>query len=182
MKTKLFLFALFAMVALSVSAQSDYSNYLNKAMSKIDEGDCASAKKFYNVYKELSGKSVSSLELLIEDCIGDTAKHYAVGDKIIIDKNIYKVAYVEDNGKHGFAVCEMGSGPLTDDMLKNRLIPTLSEFDLIKENNEILKLNGQYWSPSVRSGYRQAVGVGASNDIGCNGNGCTFDILYVYRF
>lgn len=182
MKTKLFLFALLAMAALSVSAQSDYSNYLNKAMSKIEDGDCVSAKKFYNVYKELSGKSVSSIEILIEDCIGDTAKHYNVGDKIIIDKNIYKVAYVEDNGKHGFAVCEMGSGHLTDEMLDKRLIPTFSEFNLIKENNDILKLDGTYWTPSVRSGYRQAIGLGKSRDNGCGGMTCVFDILYIHRF
>ena len=50
MKTKFFLLALFATFALSISAQTDYSNYLSKAMAKLEEGDCASAKKFYNVY------------------------------------------------------------------------------------------------------------------------------------
>ena len=153
MKTKTLLLAIAAMMTLGVSAQSDYSNYLNKAMEKLDAGDCSAAKKLYNVYKELSKDTIISFEALIEDCGNDTIKTYAVGDKIFIKKDIYKVAYVEDGGKHGFAVCEIGSDTLKSEYLSQRLIPTWSEFLCIAENNKILKLEGQYWTSRADGSY-----------------------------
>lgn len=68
MKNKLFLLAFFCMCVFGVNAQSDYSSYLNKALEKLEAGDCEAGRRFYNVYKELSGKSVLSVEELISDC------------------------------------------------------------------------------------------------------------------
>ena len=146
MKTKLFLFALLAMAALSVSAQSDYSNYLNKALEKIEAGDCESAKKMYNVYKELSGKSVSSVEILLTDCTGKNGpKTYKLNDKIKIGEFIYRVAYIEEDGIHGFAIYDFGAGPLTEQMIKERKVPTRSEMALIAANASKLNLDRNLW-------------------------------------
>lgn len=147
MKTKTLLHALFVMVPFCMYAQSDYSNYLNKAMSKLEEGDCVTAQKFYNVYKELSRNTVSSFEVLLEDCHNDTAKTYVVGNVMMVKNEVYKVAYVQEGGKHGFAIREMGSGPLKPEYISQQKIPTWSEFLLIEENNSILKLDGKYWTP-----------------------------------
>lgn len=153
MKTKFLLFAFLAMVTLSVSAQSDnYSNYLNKALSSIENGDCEAAKKWYNVYKDLSGKTVSSVEALIQDCTPDSAnstiKKYAINDKIIVDDLFYRVAYIEDGGLHGFAIYDFGAGPLTDSMIYSRKVPTRAEMKLIAKNADVLKLlkKEYYWT------------------------------------
>lgn len=182
MKAKSFFFAVFAMFVISANAQSDYSIYLNKALEKLESNDCEAARKSYNLYKELSGKSVSSLEVLIADCSKDTLKTYAVGDKIFIKNDIYTVAHVEEGGKHGFAVCEIGSGPLKEEMISKRLIPTWSEFNLIKENNNKLKLEGQYWTPTYNgnSSYK-AYGLGSKSHTS-GSMSYNFDILYIYRF
>lgn len=148
MKTKLFLFALLATFALSVSAQSDdYQNYLNKALSSLENGNCDAAKKWYDVYKELTGKTVSSVEVLIQDCKPtSSAKKYAINDKIEIDGFLYRVAYIEDDGAHGFAIYDFGAGPITDEMINNRKLPTKSEMALIAENADTLKLlKGEYY-------------------------------------
>ena len=186
MKTKKLLLALFFIVPFCMYAQSDYSNYLNKAMSKLEEGDCATAQKFYNVYKELSGNTVSSFEVLLKDCQNDTTKIYAVGNVMVVNNEVYKVAYIQEGGKHGFAVREMGSGPLKPEYIQQQKIPTWSEFLLIKENNTILKLDGQYWTPRYYGTYNNinqysVFGLGSRGDTWWSQTH-TCDILFIYRF
>ncbi len=184
MKTKLFLFALLAMAALSVSAQSDYSNYLNKAMEKLDEGDCSSAQKFYNVYKELSGRSVSSIELLLADCTRSASKTYAINDKIKIGNYIYRVAYIEDEGKHGFAIYDLGSGPITDEMLTNRQLPTRSEMAIIASKAKDLKLDASlyYWTLDKRSSSTNYIYKLTSKDTSWDYTSNSQATLLIYRF
>lgn len=184
MKTKSFFLALFAITSLCLNAQSDYSNYLNKAMEKLDEGDCSSAQKFYNVYKELSGKTVSSLEVLIADCSRNANKTYAINDKIKIGNYIYRVAYTEDNGAHGFAIYDLGASPLSKDRIENRQIPTRSEMAMIAVHAKDLKLdtNLWYWTLDVRDNsstwcYKFA---NKSTDWWPNGTSC--QVLLIYRF
>lgn len=61
-------------VTVYVSAQRDYSEYLDTVMVKLKAGDCNAAQKFYNVYKDLTGNTKSSIEVLIEDCIKEKEK------------------------------------------------------------------------------------------------------------
>ena len=56
---KTLLLMILVLVGGSISAQSDYSNYLNKALEKLEAGECESAQRFYNIYKELSGSQSS---------------------------------------------------------------------------------------------------------------------------
>lgn len=149
MRLRNLLFVLFALLAFQMNAQSDYSSYLNLAMERLEAGDCVSAQKLYNVYKELSGEEKPSVQILIDDCNkkNDKNKVYKINDKIEIDGRIYKVAHVEDKGKHGFAICDMGGGPITNDMISQRLLPTRSEMRIIIRNR--LKINltsGKYWT------------------------------------
>ena len=184
MKRTLILFFCFSSLLFSGYAQSDYSSYLDKALQKLESGDCDGAQKMYNVYKDLTGNTSASVERLIADCQHDTTKTYKVGDRIVIDGNFYKVAYVEDGGKRGFAVCEMGSGPLKKEYLEQRKIPTWSEFNLIKENNKILKLDGRYWADRTSGSsyyvYRLAEGVSSGGDY--YPMSYSRDILFIYRF
>ena len=187
MKTKTLLFAFFAAVAFNLNAQDgnvqkDYSHYLDKAMEKLDNGDCSAAQKLYNVYKELSKDPILSFEDLIEDCrSNDTVTKYAVGDKIKIKKDIYTVVHVEDGGKHGFAVCEYGSGTFDEKWNSDRLIPTSTEFSIMIENK--IKLHGRYWSTNVSSSGKDVwcYGFGEFEGEWINKNE-TSGILFIYRF
>lgn len=179
MKTKL-LFAFCVLFVCNVAAQSDYSSYLTQSMDELKKGNCEGAQKWYNVYKELSGESKPSVQVMIDDCIQkvNEEKSYSIGDKIKIDNKIYKVAYVEDGGKHGFAVCENGSGSKPD----NSVIPTWAEFKLIDKNNKVLKLCGKYWSTRCDSGnWYYTYGLGGRGS-GSHNSGSTYDILLIYRF
>ena len=184
MKTRILTLALFATIASCAYAQTENPNYLSKAMASLESGDCKSAQMFYNVYKELEGKTVSSLEVIIADCIAksDTSKTYIVGDRLEVNNEVYKVAYVENGGKHGFAVKEMGSGPLKPEYIQEQKIPTWSEFNLIKANNSTLKLDGQYWTPRIHDNNQyECYGLGSRpNDYWPTGRHC--DLLFIYRF
>ena len=187
MKTKALLFALFVVVPFFMNAQSDYSNYLNKAMTKLDEGDCDAAQKFYNVYKELAGKSVSSIEVLIKDCKdnqSNKAINYAINDKIKVGEYLYRVAYIEDNGAHGIAICDYGAGPLTDKMVTDRMLPTRSEMALISSNAEQLKLNKYlyYWTlDRYDSGHNYTCRL-SDYSIDIKSRESSHAILLIYRF
>ncbi len=152
---KKILFTLCALLPFFLYAQSDYSYYLNKAMSKLEEGDCASAQKSYNVYKELSGKIVTSLEVLINDC--EEANKYQIGKKMLVDGKEYTIAYLSENKQHGFAIYDAGTGTITypyhDSRIKDHKIPTLDELNLIYENNAQIGLTGQYWSRTKSNQY-----------------------------
>ena len=49
-------------------AQSEYDNYLQNAEQRLREGDCTSAQKHYNIYKELTGKTNADLQQRIDKC------------------------------------------------------------------------------------------------------------------
>ncbi len=68
-------------ITVYVSAQTDYSDYLNKALKELEAGNCDAAQKFYDVYKELSGKTVTSAEVMRADC-GRKEKTYKLGDSM----------------------------------------------------------------------------------------------------
>lgn len=149
MKAKLYLLAFFCACVLDMNAQSNYSSYLNKALEKLEIGDCESAQKFYNVYKDLSGDEKTSVQVIIDDCLQklNSEKVYAINDKIQVNSLTYKVIYIEDEGKHGFAVCDYGSGPIKDDMISARRLPTRSEMKIIYQNRRKIKLtDGYYWT------------------------------------
>lgn len=164
MKTKMLLVALFAMTSFCVNMNaqtesSDYSNYLNDAMKKLETGDCKGAQAYYNIYKELSGKSVSSVETMLNECNRDRA--YTVGETMMVDTLAYTVAYIRDGGKHGLAIRNIGwkcidcssDGYNMTEYIKRRGIPTIEELKLIYENRDILRLYDIYWSCTVSSSY-----------------------------
>lgn len=145
MKKGIFI-VMFATFALIANAQSDYSNYLNKALEKLEAGDCEAAQNFYNVYKELSGKSASSVEVLLKDC--NREKNYSVGDKIMVGDSTYTVAYIRDGGKHGLAILNRGWQSITGNSQKyvvQRGLPTLEEMKMIYSNRDLLGLYDKYW-------------------------------------
>ena len=146
MKTERIIFVLFAMFALSVNAQSDYSSYLNKAMEKLEAGDCESAQKFYNVYKDLSGESKSSVQILIDDCKKSKRKLHYLGDTINVDGKAYIVVSLSDDGKHGIAVFNKGKGKLTNKLIDDHLIPSIEELYKIRENKELIGVYDWCWS------------------------------------
>lgn len=68
MKKALILFFCFSSLIFSGYAQSDASEYLKKAMQKLESGDCDGAQRMYNVYKELTSESVGYIEKAIQEC------------------------------------------------------------------------------------------------------------------
>ncbi|MCR4665220.1 MAG: hypothetical protein K5660_07630 [Paludibacteraceae bacterium] len=153
MKTERIIFVLFAMFALTINAQSDYSSYLNKAMEKLEAGDCESAQKFYNVYKDLSGEQKPSVQVLIDDCKEAAVKKYAIGERIKFKGYTFKVAYLEPSKEHGFAICDNGySKHLYSSqmfLLEDAHLITLSELNRIIPNKNFLQLSGNYWTSTV---------------------------------
>ena len=149
MKAKAIFLVLFAMVANMANAQSDYSNYLDESLSEISKGNCEGAQKLYNVYKEMSGSEKPSVQILIDDCNkkNDENRLYKINDKIEKEGKIYKVAHIEDKGRHGFAICDMGGGSITNDMITNRQLPTRSELKIILRNRRKINVtSGKYWT------------------------------------
>lgn len=156
MKTHLIIASIFTAFAITCNAQSDYSSYLNKTMEKLEAGDCEGAQKIYNVYKELSGSTVLSIEEMISDC--GKEKKYKVGDLINVNGEEYTVAYTRDEGEHGFAIFNEGWGWLESDdrsrynsercekYLYQKGVPTLDELRQIYANKDILKLYDTYWT------------------------------------
>ncbi len=187
MKTRTLFLALLSTFAYCAYAQTESAEYLSKAMASMNSGDCRSALMFYNVYKDLDGKPLSSFERLIEDCVNgnDSTKTFNVGDVIRIGNDLYTVAYTTNKGKHGFAICEMGSGPITKELIKERKIPTWSEFEIMKTNNSIIKLSGSYWTtePANCSNCEcyKVFGLGSfGNAQDCAQN--RRSIIYIHRF
>ena len=189
MKQIFLLFCMTFMVA-SVSAQTDYSEYLNKAMEKLEAGDCNAARKFYSVYKELTGKTVNSVEDLITDC----KKELHLGDIIDVNGEQYIVAYLMDNNKHGFAIRDMGIHGLmyysrTSSIMYQltivdylRSLPSIEEMRIIYKNNGNIGLTGEYWTRSVYSTnnfYLMDLRTGKEYySVGTNENG----VLLIHRF
>ena len=147
MKRIVLLFSIFTLVA-CVSAQTDYTDYLNKALKELEAGNCDAAQKFYDVYKELSGKTVTSVEVLLADC-GGKEKTYKVGDYMKVGDEKYQVAYIRDGGKHGLAVLNKGWQSIcgkSDIYITRKGIPTLEEMKLIYSNRDIVRLYDIYWT------------------------------------
>lgn len=147
MITKLSLLAIFALFVFNVSAQSDYSSYLNKALEKLEAGDCEAGRKFYNVYKELSGKSVLSVEELISDC--SRSAGYKLGDIITVGDVKYIVVYIRDNGQHGYAVFDKGWIGLVWTDITKKSVPTLQEMKQIYANRDAVRMYDIYWTCTV---------------------------------
>ena len=136
-------------IIVCVSAQTDYTDYLDKALKELETGDCDAAQKFYNVYTELSGKTVTSVEVLLADC--GKEKTYKVGDYIKVGDEKYQVAYIRDGGKHGLAVLNKGWQSMhsnVDTYITRKGIPTLEEMKLIYSNRDIVRLYDIYWTCS----------------------------------
>lgn len=187
MKTKTFLLALFIIVPFCMYAQNDYASYLDKAMSKYEEGDCVAARKFYNVYKELSGKTVSSMEELLNGCKSKSG--YAINDKIKVGDYYYSVAYTENNGEHGLAVYDWGEGPITSKMIRKRQLPSEQELNLISSNAYKINLPcDHYWTrdkASLNSDYyyRVILMCGTSCEYSSDrGKRNNYRILLIHRF
>ena len=154
MKRIVLLFSILILVA-CVVAQTDYSDYLDKALKELEAGDCDAAQKFYNVYTELSGKKVTSVEVLLSDC--GKEKTYKVGDYIKVGNDRYQVAYIRDGGKHGLAVLNKGWQSLYYDYdiyITRKGIPTLEEMKLIYSNRDIVRLYDIYWTCTAKSDSR----------------------------
>lgn len=147
MKAKILFIALFtAAMSIFVSAQTDNSFYLSKATEMLAAGDCESAQKYYNVYKELSGDEKESIQVLINDCKKDS---YSIGEKIVKNGRAYVVAYTRDEGKHGYAVYEEGWAAISKEYTRNvgqKEVPTIEELRLIYANRDKLGLYNKYWS------------------------------------
>lgn len=147
MNTKTIIFALLTVMTFSASAQSDYSSYLNKALEKLEAGDCEAGRKFYNVYKELSGKSVLSVEELISDC--SRSAGYKLGDIITVGDVKYIVVYIRDNGQHGYAVFDKGWIGLDWTDITKKSVPTLQEMKQIYANRDAVRMYDIYWTCTV---------------------------------
>lgn len=151
MKTKLVFLSILIFNITCVCAQNDYSNYLNRAMEKLESGDCESAQKFYNVYKDLSGETKPSVQALIDNC--NQENKYRIGGKIIVDGEEYTIAHLVGNKNHGFAIRDIGvislCVPSTLEYLKKQMIPSLDEMKIIYNNNDNLGFTGKYWTSSV---------------------------------
>lgn len=149
MKQIILLFCMTFMLA-SVSAQTDYSEYLNRAMEKLEEGDCVAAQKFYNVNKELTLKSVSSVEALIADC----TKELHLGDVIDVNGEQYIIAHLMENKLHGFAIRDYGIYAMSQSQIKQlkdeQKIPTWEELMIVYKNNQYIGLTGRYWSETMK--------------------------------
>lgn len=148
MKRIVLLFSVLS-IAVSVSAQTNYSEYLDKALKELEDGNCDAAQKFYNVYKELAGKTVTSVEALLADC--GKEETYKVGDYIKVGDQKYQVAYIRDSGKHGLAVLNKGWQSMYDKRdiyITRKGVPTLEEMKLIYSNRDIVRLYDIYWTCS----------------------------------
>lgn len=185
MKTKLVFLSILIFNVASISAQSDYSNYLNRAMEKLEAGDCESASKFYNVYKDLTGDTKKSVETLIADCskkIVGQKSSYRINDKLEINGKLYRVAHIEDKGQHGFAICDMGAGPITEEMINARLLPTKSEMLIIRRRQNKLKLSGGFYWTIDRCNSGKVNSISFSGGSWCDSINSSNRILLIHRF
>lgn len=190
MKKGIFI-VMFAMFALIASAQSDYSSYLDKALEKLEAGDCESAQKNYNVYKELSGEEKNSVQIMIDDCQKTKIKKHYLGEKIWIDGRYFRVANLDAQHEHGFAIREQGTSKyLFNDHLKsgNAHLMSMKELEIILTNKHIFQLSGKYWTSNVheimprQSYWVIDVDKRTRREVYPEGNGKTYKLLYVINF
>lgn len=132
MKTKVFIFLICIFVAVETNAQSEPSDYEKRVLEALENGNCASAQFYYNIYKDLFEKVNSSLQSLIDNCQNEKSKIYNICDIISVDGKDYTVAYVSDDGKHGIAAQVIGwKYPYDIDEINKYEIPTIDELKLI---------------------------------------------------
>ena len=87
----LFLTVTLLMCNTGLFAQSEYDNYLQNAEQRLREGDCTSAQKHYNIYKELTGKTNAGIEDKIKKCKGEvTAEITAKIDSVWVECDVYE--------------------------------------------------------------------------------------------
>ena len=166
MKIKMYLVTFVAMTSLlsshaqytdsqveQISSSDKYAFYLDKALEKLEAGDCEDAQKSYDVYKELTGDKKPSVEVLIAECIANPEKTYKLGDQISVDGKDYTVAYIRDNGKHGLAVYNTGWHSISESDRAMKTIPTFNELELIYNNRDEVRLFDIYWSCSRTSSF-----------------------------
>lgn len=158
MRLQFYNFALLLIVTISLQAQSDPSTYLDKAMEKLEAGDCNGALKWYNVYKELAGVRKTSVEALIDDCANPPEIIYKLGDQIRVGEDSYTVAYIRDGGKHGLAVSNKGWASTTASntsmqrYIIQKGIPTFDELKLLYQNRDSVRMYDVYWSCTQDNG------------------------------
>ena len=149
MKFFVMVFALLAFIPV-VQAQ-DYDFYLQRVLQRIDEGDCEGAQKNYNVYKEMTGKTMASVEEMIADCLDEN--QFRIGNTINVSGENYIIAYLTENKQHGFAIKDVGinslATPQTLGYLSDKKIPSLEEMKIIYQNNGNIGLTGSYWTRSM---------------------------------
>ena len=75
-KTKLLLFALFATIVIGAYAQSDPNTYLDNAWKLLEAKDCEGAQRNYDIYKKLTGNTVSYLQSGINNCKNNKGGKY----------------------------------------------------------------------------------------------------------
>lgn len=187
MRTKAIIFALLTAISVSLSAQSDYSSYLNKALEKLEAGDCEAGRRFYNVYKELSGKSMLSVEELISDC--SRSAGYKLGDIIEVNNEKYIVVYIRDNGQHGYAVLDKGWDTMKSDNVTRKDVPTLPELKQIYNNRDAVRMYDIYWTCTEPTSKKNAnyyiymdFSTGATNEAYRTSSVNIAKVLYIHRF
>lgn len=128
MKKTLITLSMISVFALYGYAQTDYSDYLNKAMEKVEAGDCDAAQRFYNVYKELTGNTSSWLEKAIKDCVGEKCNSQRAIPAGYVDLGLPSGTLWKTYNENGFfsyydAVNRFGTK-----------LPTRNQFDELIEN------------------------------------------------
>lgn len=199
-------------VALCIAAQTndDYSWYLNKAKEQLGKGECDKAERNYNHYKALAHDSLPSLERQIQECLRVQAQAsqkvdteivfvpvqapaaeskpkskentYKVGQSIVINNITYVVAFVKEDGKHGFAISNQGRGRLTQKMIDERKVPSLEELIQMAQNKDELCLYERCWSYSRSSSDRYYSYDFASKEKVVRDKSDKNTILLIYRF
>jgi len=155
MKLKILFCSFFLFMSVCANAQeSSYSYLLDNAMECLKNGECDKARKYYNAYVNLTGETKPSVKELIDICEKPKEK-YAVGEKMQVGEDVYTVAYVRDEGKHGLAVLDKGYGSIAGEMknfyIEQKNIPTLEELGQIYANRDIIRFYGVYWTCTENS-------------------------------
>lgn len=82
MKTFKFIMILAVLLCVGTFAEAQYDDYLNTALTLLDNGDCDNAERNYNVYKKLTGKTSAFVEKGLAECNGSN-KQSAKGPMLI---------------------------------------------------------------------------------------------------
>jgi hypothetical protein len=165
-----------AMLLCSTAAWSQTDDTENQVMQKVTEalsqGDCDRAQRNYNVWKDLTQTTNSSVESRIKSCfdaketattkedtksnsvlqVGQnyTAIYYKQGDEYSC-KGI--IAYLDYSGKHGLLLRDekrSNKTPKSWSVEAPWKVPTKEELETIYKNKIKLGLNDEYWSSTKK--------------------------------